>query len=145
MSKDKIQSFKVGSQTFQVFKIDALEQFDVLCLVAPILAGVMPAIQDLAKMQNKKVSEDEKLEGFAKVMGPFLEGLAKLSKPQRREVLLGLCSCGEVQMPQGNWAKLVVGGNLMFSDMGLPVLMQVAGRAFMHNFQDFFLGFQPSL
>lgn len=90
------------------------------------------------------LAEGAKLEKIAKVMGPFVDGMAKLSDEDSERVLLSLLSCCEVNQPGfKTWMKVASGKQLMAQDLDLPTLLQAAGRSFMHNLSSFFQEPQP--
>lgn len=134
-------NFEIGGRKFKLSKVNAFKQFHIVRRVGPILAELMPAMKELSKFQNANLSESEKLEGLAKVVSPIMNGLSKLSDTDADYVLMGLLEAVEMQQQQGNWAKVVAGGSmLMIQDLELPLLLQVAGRAFMFNLSGFFAG-----
>jgi hypothetical protein len=53
-------------------------------------------------------------------------------------VLFGLLASVEVQQAAGNWARVSSNSMLMIQDIELPILLQIAGRAFMFNLAGFF-------
>ena len=134
------RDFEIGTRKFKLSKIDAFKQFHIVRRIAPILADLLPALQEVTKIAGKDsvLSEGDKLEEFAKIASPLMKGLSKLTDEDSNKVLFGLLSSVEVQQSSGNWAKVVSDSMLMMQDMELPVLLQVAGRAFAFNLQGFF-------
>ncbi len=133
--------FKVGNKEFKLSKIDAFKQFHIVRRIVPILNDLLPAMGAISKsmkgMEGK--SEDEKLEQFAKIGKPVMDGLSKLSDEDANYVLFGLLASVEVkQAEHGNYAFIVRNGTLMFPDLDLPTLLQAAGRAFAFNMSGFF-------
>ncbi len=67
-------------------------------------------------------------------IAPILSDLApmavKISKRKSSEEMT------EEQI--GNWAKLANETGMMFDNLELPIMLQVAGRAFMYNLSSFF-------
>ncbi len=96
-------------------------------------------MKDIQKVAGKKdLSESEKLDQFALIASPLMTGLSKLSDEDSNKVLFGLLASVEVQQEAGNWARVSTDSMLMMQDMELPILLQVAGRAFMFNLAGFF-------
>ena len=90
-------------------------------------------------MTNGEMTEDQKLDAAADFLAPVIEGFSLLSDKDSEYVLMTLLEAVEMHQEQyGNWAKVASGGQLMFQDLDLGVLMQAAGRAFMFNLQGFF-------
>lgn len=134
--------FEIGGRKFKVRKIDAMKQFHIVRRVTPILAEVLPALKSAGKFASeaelKKLPDDKKWDLVTGIAGPTMNGLSKLEDKDADLVLHGLLEAVEVQQTGGNWAKISSGGMLMMQDLELPVLLQVAGRAFIFNLSGFF-------
>lgn len=139
------RDFEAGGHKFKLSKIDAFKQFHIVRRLGPILGDIIPVAQRLKGAHTENMSEDEKFNTFAKLISPIMSGLSKLSDEDSNLVLLGLCSSVEIHQPKSNnWAKVATPEVLMFQDLTLPVLLQVAGRAFAYNLSGFFLTAHPS-
>lgn len=134
------RTFEIGGRNFKLDKINAFKQFHIVRRIAPILAELLPAMADIAKItkSSENYSESEKLDQFGKIAGPVMNGLSKLSDSEADKVLFGLLSSVEVQQSAGNWAKVANDSMLMIQDIELPVMLQIAGKAFMFNLSGFF-------
>lgn len=138
------KNFEIRGKKFQLSKIDAFKQFHIVRRIGPILADVLPAMKDAEKFKDESalagLSEKEKFDMVAGIAAPVMTGLSKLSDADAELVLYGLLSAVEVQQPTGNWAKVASNSMLMVQDLELPILMQLAGRAFVYNLSGFFAG-----
>lgn len=134
------RDFTVGEHKFQLNKIDAFKQFHIARKLSPVLSEVIPILQKISKLKMDGMSEEAKFEAIASTDGisKVLECIANLSDEDSERVLKGLCSAVEMQQKHGNWARVVVGNVLAFEDLGLPTLLQIAGRSFAYNMADFF-------
>ncbi len=137
------RDFELGGRKFKLYKIDAFKQFHIVRRIGPILADLLPAMKDAAKLQNgvkaiEGMTEDQKLDAIAKFAGPVMTGLSKLSDSDAELVLFGLLSSVEIQQSSGNWARVATASMLMMQDLELPALLQIAGHAFMFNLSGFF-------
>lgn len=136
------RDFQIGGRSFKLNKIDAFKQFHIVRRIAPILGDLVPALKTAGSLSDLRsieaLSESEKLDMVAKFAGPVLSGLSNLSDADADLVLFGLLSSVEVQQVAGNWAKVASGTMLMIQDMELPILLQLAGRAFVFNLGGFF-------
>lgn len=134
------RDFEFGGRKFKLCKIDAFKQFHIVRRIGPLLADLLPAMSSMgAGVKNfEALSETEKFDQLAKFAGPLMTGLSKLSDADADLVLFGLLHAVEVQQAAGNWARVSTGSMLMIQDMELPVLLQLAGRAFMFNLSGFF-------
>lgn len=132
-------SFEAGGRKFKLGKIDAFRQFHIVRRIGPLLTEMMPVIAGIAKSKVDKMSETEKLEEFAKMAAPIMQGLSKLSDADADYVLYRLLSAVEVHQEQFNsWAKIATDTGLMMQDMELPLLLNAAGRSLMFNLSGFF-------
>lgn len=133
--------FEIGGQKFKLSKINALKQFHIVRRVAPILADLLPAMKSVKSVsETDTLSEDQKLDKFAEIATPLMNGLSKLSDSDADLVLYGLLASVEVQQVTKNWAFVSNGSMLLIQNLELPVLLQCAGRAFMFNLSGFFAG-----
>lgn len=135
------RDFEIGSRKFKLCKIDAFKQFHIVRRIGPLLSDLLPAMKGMETQSQKKIEdlpESEKLDMIAKFAGPIMNGLSKLADADANLVLFGLLEAVEVQQAAGNWARVSTGGMLMIQDLELPVLLQLAGRAFMFNLAGFF-------
>jgi len=133
--------FELGTRKFKLSKINAIKQFHILRRCAPIMAEILPAMKQAGKYTTeeklKALPDAEKWEMVSGIAGPALGGLSKLKDEDAELVLYGLLESVEVQHA-GAWSKVCSGGILMMQDMELPVLMNLAGRAFVYNLSGFF-------
>ena len=133
------RDFEIGQTKFKLNKIDAFKQFHIARRLAPILADLLPAMKTIQKVEKAGLSESEKLDQFAEIATPLLKGLSNLSDEDSNKVLFGLLSSVEVQQEAtGNWAKVSNDQMLLIQNLELPILLQIAGRAFAFNLQGFF-------
>lgn len=127
----------IGTKEYKLNKLPAFRQFHIVRKVGPILSDMLPAFASIAKTINTEKSESEQFDEAAKIFGPVFTGLSKLSDADAEFVLYGLLASIE-RKQESNWAFLASGQNLMFQDLDLPTMLQLAGRAFMYNLSDFF-------
>lgn len=135
-------SFSIGSRTFKVRKLDAFKQFHLVRKLGPVISKIIPEAQKALKAglvseNPENLPMDQKLELMAKFGQPIMEGMAELSDKDADFVLIGLLSAVEIQQGPG-WARVSNGEMVMIQDMELPLLFQLAGRAFMFNLSGFF-------
>ena len=132
------RDFEVGGKQYRLSKIDAFKQFHIVRRLGPILGDIIPVAQKMKSAMREDASEEEKFDQIAKVLTPIMTGLSKLSDQDANTVLIGLLCGVEVKQPTG-WAKMAVGENIMMSEgLELPLMLQLAGRAFGYNLSGFF-------
>lgn len=137
MSDDR--SFEIGDKKFKLNKMDVFKQAHVVRRLAPILADLIPVAGKLSKMSPEQMDGSQ-----YEALAPIMLGISKLSDSDFDMVLKTLLACVEYQA-SGVWARVATeGGGLMFHDMELPLLLQIAGRAFMYNLKGFFFALQST-
>lgn len=132
--------FEVNGRQYTTRKLNAFKQFHIVRRIAPLLSEMLPLLQTLVKdrKQFDALTEEQKFEKIAPIVPVVLNGLASLKDEDADHVLHGLLGSVEVQQVAGNWAPVYANGMLMFQDLQLPDLLQIAGHAFMHNLSGFF-------
>jgi hypothetical protein len=117
---------EVGGQKYRIGRIDARKQFHVARRLAPLLAG-MSGVPD-------------KTAGFAAFLGPLTDALSGMSDEDVDYVLdicLGVCQ--RIQS-NGHPAAVMVRGGLMFEDIDMGQMIQLAVKVIQENLGGFFLG-----
>jgi hypothetical protein len=132
------RDFEFGGRKFKLNKIDAFKQFHIVRRIGPIISDLVGAVAGHKVKDFNTLTEDAKLDMIAKIATPVMMGLSKLSDTDADLVLLGLLQSVEIQSSSGNWARVANNSMLMFQDLELPALLQIAGRAFMFNLSGFF-------
>ena len=130
------KEFTLGTREFKLAKLDPFKQFHIVRRLGPILADLLPALSEIKKLGAS--AESNQLEAVAKFAEPIMNGLSKLSDVDADLVLFGLLQAVEMKQIQGNWAKVASNSMLMIQDLELPILLNLAGRAFVFNLSDFF-------
>lgn len=136
-----MRDFQAFGKSFKLNKIDALKQFHIVRRVGPILSELLPVMKEFKSVPD---GEEAKLDMIAKLASPLMEGLSKLSDQDSEMVLYGLLSSVEMQQASGNWARVSTPQMLMIQDLELPMMLQIAGRAFIYNLSGFISGLPKS-
>lgn len=141
------KEFELAGRKFRLNKINALKQFHVARRISPILSDILPAMKDMKKLGDKgfdSLPEDEKFDHLAKFLGPFMKGFQEMSDKDSELVLFSLLNAIEVYQDQfKTWARVANDNVIMMQDLELPVLLQIAGHAFVFNLAGFFTGPLP--
>lgn len=136
-----IEKVMIQEIEFQISKLSAMKQFHITRRIAPLLSDLIPVAKSVNKNDIENMSEDERLDHVAKVITPVMDGLSKLNDKDAEFVLYSLLSCVEMKQKEyGSWVKISNGDNLQIQNLELPLLLQVAGHAFMFNLKGFFGG-----
>lgn len=122
------RDFSIGNIKFKLNKLGIFKQFHLSRYILPIMGDIIPIAS--------KISANKNADQFETLV-PILTWMSKLPKKEAEEIFLTLLSCVEMQQAQGGWAYLANDTTLMFQDLELPTLFQVAGRAFGYNLKGF--------
>lgn len=131
---------KIGDSTFFFSKIGATKQFHIARRAAPLLKEIGPLValikSDPAKIEAMKKGED--IESGLVAIGAFGDALAKLSDADADFILFGLLEGVSMHQSGGGKASVAVGTQLMFKEIDLPQMLQLAFWSAMANFASFF-------
>ena len=135
-----MEDFELGGNKFKLGKINAMIQFHIVRRIGPLLAESMSVMGQIAKKKVDHMSEEEKLQEFSKIAEPIMVGLSKLSDQDSEYVLYRLLASVEMHQPKFNMWSTVARpeAGILFQDLEMPVLLQLAGRALMFNLKGFF-------
>jgi hypothetical protein len=120
--------FDIAGNTYRAGKMDTFKQFHVSRRLAPVLGG-------LAAVAGGDVKD------FTAFLQPIADAIARMSDADCDFILQ---SClGVVQRQQGNaWSPVFAGAGkaLMFDDIDLGVMLQIAVQVIQDNLGGFFQG-----
>ncbi len=106
----------LGGSVYTVVKLSAMQQFHVTRRLGPLLAAA---------------------KGSGTLQG-LTDGLAKLPDAEAEYILFGLLAGIRKKEAGGlGFAPLVVDGRLMYQNISLPDMLQLAYKSFMVNLQGF--------
>ena len=133
-------SFQIGGRKFKLNKINAMIQFHVVRRIGPLLTDLMSVMGRIAKKDVEGMTEEQKIQEFALIAAPVMNGLARLSDADSEYVLYRLLAAVEVHQAQFDiWTKVATAENgIMMQDIDFPMLLQVAVRSLMFNLKGFF-------
>lgn len=118
---------EIGGQKYRIGRIDARKQFHVARRLAPLLAGM--------------TGIPYKASGFAGFIGPLTDALSGMSDEDVDyviDVCLGVC---QRLQPNGQGAPVIArGGGLMFEDIDMGQMVQLAVKVIQQNLSGFFPG-----
>jgi hypothetical protein len=132
------RDFQLDGRSYKLNKVDAFKQFHLVRRMGPLLSELFPAMKKAALVTSKKeLTESEKYDQLADIAGPLLSGFSKLTDKDADFILMGLLSAVEVQQEGAGWARVATDVGLMFNNLDLPTMLQLAGRALMYNVGNF--------
>lgn len=122
---------QVNGQTYRIGTMNAREQFHIVRRMLPLVGELLPVI---------KAGQGSDLKALGlEVLPPLAAALAKLTDADADYCLFGLLKAVQRQQPNGmGWGPVCTGALLMYADISLPAMLQLAGHAFTANMAGFF-------
>lgn len=116
--------FELAGQTYRADKLNAREQFHIVRRLAPVIGHAAPSIQGGDGIE---------------ALPPLADAIGALSDENADYVLFGLLKCVQRKQQQGlGWAPVCTGTSLMYDDITMPTMLQLAWKALQHNMGGFF-------
>lgn len=147
--------FELFGNEYRAEKLDAFNQLDVSCYLAPIIPPLIPVFLEFARNNAAPVADEaEDVEGaapkgrstadlvggMAAVMQPFADGLAKMPA-EHRHFVMSTCLSVVRRKTKGNWAAVwTPQGGSMFEDMDLGVMLPLIVRVVQDSLGPFIAG-----
>jgi hypothetical protein len=130
--------FEIGGVKYRAGKLNPFEQFNILRKLAPVFAAVASTAESgvMAGLISGESEAD-----LAKLLPPVLQGLADLPEEDANAVLFGCLRAVQRESGAGYAPVMAQGAQrLMFEDIDLPVMLQLAWKVLEHNLSGFFQG-----
>ncbi|MDF0491601.1 hypothetical protein PX554_26150 [Sphingomonas sp. H39-1-10] len=108
---------EINGVTYRLAKLSALDQFHILRRIMPIVGAL----------------------GAKGAQEHVLAALSQLSD-EDAEFVLNRCLAGATRQNGDNWARFYIDGRLMFDDINLPTMLQLAFETLKGPLSDFFTG-----
>ena len=125
--------FELNGQTYAVGKIDARAQFHIIRRLAPVLGEIAPA------------AASGNMTGLD-ALPPLAAAIAGLSDADADYCLFGLLAVVRRKQPQGmGWGPVATGNTLMYEDIGMVEMLQLAWKALEFNMSGFFAALPSDL
>jgi hypothetical protein len=123
----------INGLDYKFDKIPALAQFHIVRRLAPIIGELLGAIDPKKFKEGSGLDQSE----MVKALVPITTALAKLTDEDANYILFGLLKAVTRKQAGGGWAKVVTGEVLMFDDIDMKVMIQLAVKVFMVNLGGF--------
>jgi hypothetical protein len=141
-----VQELEIGGVNYRTGKLDAFQQFHVFRKLSPILSGLIESFSRArSSVGDGNGSAEESPAAnpaFWSAVGPVAHAIAEMSQDDS-EYILRTC-LGTIMRRGtggGNWARLTTPqGILMFEDLDLGTMLQLAYAVLEDNLGDFFRG-----
>ena len=123
---------ELGGQTYRAGTIDARTQFHIVRRLAPVLSELVPVVQG------------DKSDGLSAL--PALAGaLSKITDADADYCLFGLLKVAMRKQSVGGWGPVCTGTTLLYDDITMPLMLQLAWAVFQQNLASFFAAFPSAL
>ena len=126
------KEFQAGGLTFRANKINAFTQFHLIRRLAPILSKLAGSAE---KLKNDPMQ----------ALGALGDHLAAMKDEDADYILMACLAATERSQDKMGWARVVINSTLMFQDLELPVMLQIAWEVIQFNFSGFFSGLPSNL
>lgn len=137
--------FQLADRSYRVGKIDARAQFHIVRRLAPILGELTGALQGRVS-GSAATDEASKAKAVMDILPPIAEALAKLSDADADYVIFGLLKAVVRKEDQGlGWFPVSTGDRLMYDDITMPMMLQLAWKALAFNMSGFFAALPSDL
>lgn len=122
--------FEIEGNTYKAGKLDARTQFHIVRRLAPVFGELSASVSG---------------KGGVEAIGPLANAIAKLSDSDADYVLFGLLKVVQREQPNGlGWGPVATADSLMYADITMATMLQIAYKCFMLNMSSFFQGL-PSI
>jgi hypothetical protein len=128
--------FEIAGQRYRAEKLDAFKQLHVSRKIAPIIPKLLPMFLKFAE-QGDSMKAD--LAGMAEAFEPLAQALADMSDADC-EYVFNACLGVVARHQQGNWASVWSGGSLMFDDIDMGIMVQIAAKVIWDSLGGFIQG-----
>lgn len=125
--------FELNGHTYRAGTIDARTQFHIVRRLAPVFGELVPALRG---------GKADGLDALPAIAG----ALAKLSDAEADYCLFGLLKPLARKQPNGlGWGPVCTGETVLYDDITMPALMQLAWQSFSFNLSGFFAALPSDL
>jgi hypothetical protein len=129
--------FEIDGVQYRSGKLDTFKQLHVSRKIAPLVPKLLPAFGSIAQRQKELGVDD--IGVIAQALQPVADVLSDMSE-QDVEYIFSNC-LAVVQRKQGkDWVHVWRNGALMFDDIELPVMTQIAMKVIWDNIGPFISG-----
>ena len=115
--------FELNGFEYRLQRLDARKQFHIMRRLSPMFAELAAAVK--SDMESDAA------------LAPLANALANMSDADADYCLFGLLA-GVQRKQNGVFSKIVVENQLMFADITMQAMLQLAFKAFQFNFESFF-------
>jgi hypothetical protein len=133
---------EIGGIKYRIGRMDTFKQFHVARRLTPVLSGLLEALKaaglDPAKLVKGEKPADIDPLAMVEPLGRVIGALSDADAEYILNACLDVCLRDQTPTGGSGWAKLRSGSVLMFQDISLPVMLQLAWAVVETNVSGFF-------
>jgi len=121
--------FNINDKNYRSGKMDAFKQLHVSRRLIPVLSGLAAASQS-----------DGGAKDLSKMIVPLASAIASMPDADCDYILHACLSVVKIEQGTNKWAPIFVNGQMMFAEVDLAVMIQIAVKVIQDNLSGFFQG-----
>jgi len=142
MADNSALIFEIGTQTFRADKLNAFKQLHIVRRLAPIIAKlgcIDEVMTQLAVATSANASDDRPLDikAMATAIGPMLEVFGAMDDKDVEYILNACLDVTLIKQASGTWSRVRTNGVVMFDNLDLATLVQIAWKVIQANLLGF--------
>lgn len=127
---------EVAGNWYRIGKLDAITQFHIARRLTQVQLALGISSSELAA----KGKEADEMAMLAAIMGPIADVISKMPEDDVNYILRTCLHSILRGQDGGKWAKVMVGGNMMFADIEMPHMIRLVIASIQENLGSFFVG-----
>jgi hypothetical protein len=131
--------FTIQDKTYRAKKLNAMKQFHIVRRLVPLIGNFAPALKEMPMIDGKPDMTKLKDIDVGKILPAITSAISSVSDEDADFCIHGLLSVVQKKGDKDEgWFDVCVNGGMMFEDMTLATILQLAFKSLTHNLSDFF-------
>lgn len=126
-------NFEINGHNYTSVKMNAFTQFHIARRLTPIFSSLAEAFKKV------KFDKEGKIENPIDIFEPVAQAFSAL-KDTDADYVLHTCLATCQRQNNNLWSNVMSGGNMMFQDIDLQIMLQITWNVLQDNFASFFSG-----
>lgn len=134
------EEFEINDVWYRTGKLDAFKQFHLFRKLMPLFSGMgETAASQVAQAAQAAGASDDVIRWSS--LGPIAQAVAEMTQQDSEYIIKTCLAVCQRKNPVGQWTRLTTPqGDLMFEDIDLQVMLQLAFAVIQDNLAPFFPG-----
>lgn len=130
--------FEIKGVEYRAAKLNVFEQFKVCRKLLPVLSSIVPELASLRETATSTTGDGEKTALVINTILPKIaDVVAGMPEEDVNAILYPCLSVVTRKAVTGNWTQVFRDGSLMFDDIDLFTMLNIAGRVAADNLGNF--------